>query len=418
MSPPPRRQPARRRALLERETERPRLGAATWSTNCASTPPAPCWTPATATASAKIISRRRSIASSCGSPARCRPAPTCNWSFDDGTIPPKQVNAPCDEAGAAARRLRQADHRRGRHHPAGQQRRQRLDRDRRSATADRRAWATRSRPAKAIPTGRSRSSDEGFCFRRFLGAARGEYFRPSRHGYKGDKACDDNPAGSRRRHRRLGQPRRALDVGGLPPLALRLSAAHRARARGREPAASPSPSCRSPARGATIETRPVRLARRQRMSGRADAAPARAARRSSSCSDVLEQARASRCRAASSTSSCSPSAPTTSSSPASSPTSSSALGVERALFNQGGLIATVPQAQTHPRSRVARRLRQAARRAQAAGRRQPVARRLRVLRPSGDGRATRPAPAGATASTCIRRSPPTARGCGTSPISC
>ena len=39
-------------------------------------------------------------------------------------------------------------------------------------------------------------ADEGFCFRRFLGAARGEYFRPSRLGYKSDKACDDNPAGS------------------------------------------------------------------------------------------------------------------------------------------------------------------------------------------------------------------------------
>src|SRR5262245_54849603 len=25
------------------------------------------------------------------------PDATCNWSFDDGTIPPKQVNAPCSE---------------------------------------------------------------------------------------------------------------------------------------------------------------------------------------------------------------------------------------------------------------------------------------------------------------------------------
>src|SRR5437763_1086516 len=39
-------------------------------------------------------------------------------------------------------------------------------------------------------------ADEGFCYRRFLGAARGEYFRPSRLGYKSDKACDDDPAGS------------------------------------------------------------------------------------------------------------------------------------------------------------------------------------------------------------------------------
>ena len=45
-------------------------------------------------------------------------------------------------------------------------------------------------------------ADEGFCFRRFLGAARGEYFRPSRLGYQGDKACDDSTS----RLRRLRQP--------------------------------------------------------------------------------------------------------------------------------------------------------------------------------------------------------------------
>ena len=39
-------------------------------------------------------------------------------------------------------------------------------------------------------------ADEGFCFRRFLGSARGEYFRPSRLGYEGDKACDDSTTGS------------------------------------------------------------------------------------------------------------------------------------------------------------------------------------------------------------------------------
>src|SRR5258707_15195501 len=33
-------------------------------------------------------------------------------------------------------------------------------------------------------------ADEGFCFQRYLGAVRGEYFRPSRAGYDGDKACE------------------------------------------------------------------------------------------------------------------------------------------------------------------------------------------------------------------------------------
>ncbi|WP_210208560.1 hypothetical protein [Rhodoplanes roseus] len=33
-------------------------------------------------------------------------------------------------------------------------------------------------------------SDEGFCFRRFGGGGRNEFFRPGRQGFKGDKACD------------------------------------------------------------------------------------------------------------------------------------------------------------------------------------------------------------------------------------
>jgi hypothetical protein len=33
-------------------------------------------------------------------------------------------------------------------------------------------------------------SSDGFCFRRFLGTTRSEYFRPGRAGYRGDKACD------------------------------------------------------------------------------------------------------------------------------------------------------------------------------------------------------------------------------------
>jgi len=36
-------------------------------------------------------------------------------------------------------------------------------------------------------------SDDGFCFRRFLGAVRSEYFRPGRAGYRGDKSCESGP---------------------------------------------------------------------------------------------------------------------------------------------------------------------------------------------------------------------------------
>ena len=37
-------------------------------------------------------------------------------------------------------------------------------------------------------------ADDGFCFRRFLGQGRTEYFRPGRVGFMGDRACDDDSA--------------------------------------------------------------------------------------------------------------------------------------------------------------------------------------------------------------------------------
>jgi len=39
-----------------------------------------------------------------------------------------------------------------------------------------------------------RLSDEGFCFQRFLGTARSEYYRPGRDGFLGNKSCSFNPA--------------------------------------------------------------------------------------------------------------------------------------------------------------------------------------------------------------------------------
>src|SRR5207253_257071 len=33
-------------------------------------------------------------------------------------------------------------------------------------------------------------SDEGFCFRYYLGSASAQYYRPSRAGYKGGRACE------------------------------------------------------------------------------------------------------------------------------------------------------------------------------------------------------------------------------------
>src|SRR5690348_833524 len=39
-------------------------------------------------------------------------------------------------------------------------------------------------------------SNDGFCFRRFVANIRGEYFRPGRAGFRGDKACDSGRDGS------------------------------------------------------------------------------------------------------------------------------------------------------------------------------------------------------------------------------
>jgi len=123
------------------------------------------------------------------------PGATCNWSFDDGTIPPKQVNAPC--AQPVQQRLaygKPTIAAVGITRPDGG-----VDsvsteievQDLLIAGMGDSVAAGEGNPDRPIAL-----ADEGFCYRRFLGAARGEYFRPSRLGYKSDKACDDNPAGS------------------------------------------------------------------------------------------------------------------------------------------------------------------------------------------------------------------------------
>ena len=79
-----------------------------------------------------------------------------------------------------------------------------------------------------------RLSDEGFCFRRFLGVETSEFYRP------GPRRLQRQPLlrrrGDRSACRRLGAPERALALGPVPPLALQLPDARRARPRDREPA--------------------------------------------------------------------------------------------------------------------------------------------------------------------------------------
>jgi lysophospholipase L1-like esterase len=123
------------------------------------------------------------------------PGATCNWSFDDGTIPPKQVNAPCSAPVAqrlaygkptiAAVGITRPDN------SVDSVSAEIQVRDLLIAGLGDSVAAGEGNPDRPVAL-----ADEGFCFRRFLGAARSEYFRPSRQGYNGDKACDDNPAGS------------------------------------------------------------------------------------------------------------------------------------------------------------------------------------------------------------------------------
>jgi hypothetical protein len=123
------------------------------------------------------------------------PGATCNWSFDDGTIPPKQVNAPCSQP--VQQRL-----------SYGKPTIAAVGITRSDNSVDSVSAEIEVRDLLIAGMGDSVASGEGnpdrpialadvgFCFRRFLGAARGEYFRPSRLGYEGDKACDDGSSSS------------------------------------------------------------------------------------------------------------------------------------------------------------------------------------------------------------------------------
>ena len=119
----------------------------------------------------------------------------CYWSFDDGTVPPKQVDAPCHQPvqprlaygkpTIAAVGITRPDN-------SVESVSAEIEvQDLLIAGLGDSVAAGEGNPDRPIAL-----ADEGFCFRRFLGSGRSEYFRPSRLGYGGDKACDDSPAGS------------------------------------------------------------------------------------------------------------------------------------------------------------------------------------------------------------------------------
>src|SRR3954471_18071932 len=120
---------------------------------------------------------------------------TCNWSFDDGTIPPKQVNGACSDLVVqrvaygkptiAAVGITRPDN------SVETISTEIQVRDLLIAGMGDSVAAGEGNPHKPVAL-----AADGFCFQRCGGPVRGEYFRPSRAGYNGDKACELNPVGS------------------------------------------------------------------------------------------------------------------------------------------------------------------------------------------------------------------------------
>jgi len=123
-----------------------------------------------------------------GAPAQA----TCAWTFDDGDAQPRSYNGPCTEDV----RIRLVYGR-----PsvitvdvtAGSDAPQRATteivvRDLLVAGLGDSIAAGEGNPDRPVTL-----SDEGFCFRRFLGGARSEYFRPGRSGFTGDRTCETVP---------------------------------------------------------------------------------------------------------------------------------------------------------------------------------------------------------------------------------
>ncbi len=121
------------------------------------------------------------------------PGATCAWSFDDGADAPLTANTPCEEE--IKLRVRY-----GRPTLAnvvitpreGEPQRARAEiavRDFLIAGLGDSIAAGEGNPDRPVDL-----DDGGFCYRRFLGGAFSEYFRPGRAGFRGNKACDSSLA--------------------------------------------------------------------------------------------------------------------------------------------------------------------------------------------------------------------------------
>ncbi len=117
------------------------------------------------------------------------PQAACAWTFDDGDAQPRSYNGPCGENV----RIRL---------PYGKPTVVTVDVSSGSGAPQRTTAEIAVRDLLIAGLGDSIAagegnpdrpialSDEGFCFRRFLGGARSEYFRPGRSGFAGDRTCE------------------------------------------------------------------------------------------------------------------------------------------------------------------------------------------------------------------------------------
>ena len=114
---------------------------------------------------------------------------TCAWSFDDGDGPPQQSTFDCAEP--VNLRVRYGPQTVATVDVAsGQEATQRVStvikvRDILIAGLGDSIASGEGNPDRAVPL-----ADEGFCFRYYLGTAGRQYYRPSRAGYKGGRACE------------------------------------------------------------------------------------------------------------------------------------------------------------------------------------------------------------------------------------
>ena len=163
-------------------------GPATWSTGSASTSRAGSASPAPATTSRKTTSHRSTIPSPCAWPARCRSAPPAPGRSTTAT---GRRPSTFDCAEPINLRVRY-----------GKQTVASVDVSSGSDPTQRVQTEIQVRDIFIAGLGDSVASgegnpdrplalsDEGFCFRSYLGAAGAQYYRPSRAGYKGGRACE------------------------------------------------------------------------------------------------------------------------------------------------------------------------------------------------------------------------------------